>query len=265
MEAICDDLAAETEDLMSILSGLGADQWDAPTPAAGWSIRDQVRHLTYFDHTGTLAATDPAGFATAAKELMTSGVGGDAGIAEGRQMSAQEVLTEFIGARSNMISVFRTLDSKARLPWYGPAMGALSFATARLMETWAHGQDIADTVGVSRTPTNRLRHVAHIGVRARAFSYITNKLQLPAGDIAVVLTGPDGDVWSWNPEAAQLNSVTGSALDFCLMVTQRRHPADTDLKISGPLATEWIPIAQAFAGEPGTGRSPGQFTNCLKN
>jgi uncharacterized protein (TIGR03084 family) len=259
MDSICDDLVDETKDLTTILEALDVNQWDSPTPAAGWSIRDQISHLTYFDQTGTLAATGPDEFAAGAKRLMTSGVGSNAGIAEGRALAPNEVLDGFIRARINMISVFRDLDPKARLPWYGPAMGALSFATARLMETWAHGQDIADTVGVLRVPTNRLRHVAHIGVRARPFSYMINKREMPEGDIAVILTGPDGAVWEWNPEAAATNLVAGPALDFCLMVTQRRHVSDTALMINGPIAQEWIPIAQAFAGDAGAGRAPGQF------
>jgi uncharacterized protein (TIGR03084 family) len=260
MDSICDDLTDETEDLIRILKTLDANQWDKPTPADGWSIRDQISHLTFFDHTGTLAATDPEGFAASAKHLMTSGIGTKAGIDEGRSLTTEAVFDNFVRARTNMISAFRTLDPKARLPWYGPAMGARSFATARLMETWAHGQDIADTVNATRVPTNRLKHVAHIGVSARPFSYAINKRPVPETGVAVVLTGPDGDEWAWNHAASSENAVVGSALNFCLVVTQRRHVDDTDLVVTGPLATEWIAIAQAFAGDPGTGRAPGQFS-----
>jgi len=59
--------------------------------------------------------------------------------------------------------------------------------------------------------------------------------------------------------AGAADRVTGTALDFCLVVTQRRHPADTGLVASGPAAEGWIAIAQAFAGPPGPGRTPGQF------
>ena len=155
-----------------------------------------------------------------------------------------------------MVDVFRALDPKTRLPWYGPAMAAPSFATARLMETWAHGQDIADTFGIVRTPTDRLKHVAHIGVRARAFSYVTNGREVPADDIRVALISPNGETWSWNDDAGDDNTVTGPALDFCLLVTQRRNVADTALVVTGPLAEDWLGIAQAFAGPPGSGRAP---------
>jgi uncharacterized protein (TIGR03084 family) len=259
MNPICDDLQAETDDLLLILRGLTPEQWDAPTPADGWNVRDQISHLAFFDETGTLAATDAEAFASSAAELMANRDPGAAGLSSGRDMSGAELLDWFATVRTQMIAAFRVLDPKSRLPWYGPAMAAPSFATARLMETWAHGQDIADTFGLTRVPTPRLKHVAHIGARARPFAYITNGRAMPEGDVAVVLTSPDGSTWTWNDAAIGINEVRGDALEFCLVVTQRRHVADTSLVVIGPLAQDWIPIAQAFAGAPGGGREPGQF------
>jgi uncharacterized protein (TIGR03084 family) len=259
MEAICDDLSAETADLLRISIPLSPAQWDSATPADGWSIRDTISHLAYFDETGNLAATDPEAFAASAKLLMSAADPMEPSIGRGRALSTNDVLNWFISARTTMTANFRTLDPKSRLPWYGPAMGAMSFGTARLMETWAHGQDIADALGVTRKPTDRLRHVAHIGVRARAFSYATNRRETPDGDIKVILTGPNGDRWAWNEALDDANVVKGTALDFCLAVTQRRHLDDTELKVVGPAAQDWMGIAQAFAGAPGTGRRPGQF------
>jgi uncharacterized protein (TIGR03084 family) len=135
-------------------------------------------------------------------------------------------------------------------------MGLASFISARLMETWAHGQDVVDALGIQREPTDRLRHVAFLGVRARGFSYTANGLATPESDVRVELTGPSGDLWTWGDGT---DSIRGTALDFCLVVTQRRHIADTDLEIRGPLAEGWMEIAQSFAGPPGSGRQPGQF------
>jgi uncharacterized protein (TIGR03084 family) len=258
MDGICDDLVAESADLTAILATLTDERWDADTPADGWTIRDQVSHLAYFDETGTLAATDADAFVASSKSMLADPKAMDIPSDRGRAMSPAGVLDWFTTVRAQMIRVFRSLDAKARLPWYGPPMSAMSFATARLMETWAHGQDIADTLGIVRAPTDRLRHVAHIGVRARPFSYATNGREMPGGEIGVTLTAPSGAIWSWN-EGETANTVTGPALDFCLVVTQRRHPADTALVVSGPLAQDWIAIAQAFAGPPGTGREAGQF------
>ena len=137
-------------------------------------------------------------------------------------------------------------------------MGAVSFASARLMETWAHGQDIVDALGVQRPATERLRHIAHIGVRARPFSYRIHDREPPVDDVRVELISPAGALWTWG-EAGAGQRVGGTAMDFCLVVTQRRHLADTDLRLEGPVAEDWMRIAQAFAGPPGAGRKPGQF------
>ena len=132
-------------------------------------------------------------------------------------------------------------------------------ATARLMETWAHGQDVADTLGVDRQPTDRLRHVAHIGVRARDYAYLVNGLTPPAEEFRVELAGPSGDSWTWGPEQAT-QRVTGPALDFCLLVTQRRHRDDLAVLAEGADAEQWLTIAQAFAGPPGPVAQPERST-----
>jgi uncharacterized protein (TIGR03084 family) len=126
------------------------------------------------------------------------------------------------------------------------------------METWAHGQDIADAVAQQRQPTRALRQVAHLSVRAFPNSFRARGRDVPDTEVRVELVAPDGEVWTWGPEGAD-NLVSGPALDFCLVATQRRHPDDTDIVATGPVAAEWITIAQAFAGPPGAGRQPGQF------
>ena len=137
-------------------------------------------------------------------------------------------------------------------------MSLTSKLTARIMETWAHGQDVADALGRTRVPTDRLRHVAHIGVRARSFSYLVRGLPPPAVDVRVELTGPHGDIWEWGDPTSP-DRVSGDAEQFCLVVTQRRHLDDTALRYTAGAAQEWLGIAQAFAGPPGEGRRPGQF------
>ncbi len=258
MDAICDDLAAEHADLDRIVAALDDASWDTPTPAAGWMVRDQISHLWFFDQRAALALTDPDAFAADAKALLAGG-GTDASIEPGRAISPSELLAAWRAERESLIALARTIDPSVRVPWYGPAMAARSFITARLMETWAHGQDVVDAVGASRQPSARLRHVAHIGVRARPFSYAINERPLPPVDVYVGLDAPDGSTWEWNE--SDVDRVTGPALDFCLVVTQRRHLDDVALTVEGPAATEWMSFAQAFAGPPGGGRTAGQFTD----
>jgi uncharacterized protein (TIGR03084 family) len=257
VHAITTDLAAEHESLDAVVRDRPEADWDTPTPAPGWTVRDQIAHLWYFDGTAVLAATDPDAFARGTEALLAAGP--DAALEPGRRLAPADLLAAWRRGRAELLEVLVGLDPAARIPWYGPAMAARSFATARLMETWAHGQDVVDALGVSREPTDRLRHVAHIGVRARPFSYLVRGRSVPDGEVHVALDPPaGGEPWMWG-DPASADRVTGPALDFCLVVTQRRHPADTALVAEGPLATEWIGIAQAFAGPPGEGRRPGQF------
>jgi uncharacterized protein (TIGR03084 family) len=257
--AILADLRAEHEDLDRLLAPLEPGRWDTPTPAEGWTVRDQVSHLAFFDERARTAMTDPERFMRElAHVLEDPDAFAAAPIDEGRSMPVDEVLASWRRRRRELLDAVAAADPTARVPWYGPAMSLASFATARLMETWVHGQDVADGLGLERQPTARLRHVAHIAVRARPFNYASHGRELPDVEVHVVLRAPDGSAWTWNDPASP-QRVSGDALDFCLVATQRRHVADTGLTVDGPLAQEWMGIAQAFAGPPGPGRRPGQF------
>jgi uncharacterized protein (TIGR03084 family) len=261
MNVLIGDLRAETADLERLLV---PGVWAVPTPADDWSVRDQITHLAWFDEAAVRAVTAPEAFRDEVRETLGKGLDADLLVRERRSMPDEEVLSWFGAARRRMIEVLSSADPAVRIPWYGPDMGAVSFTTARLMETWAHGQDVVDGLraaghDVEREPTDRLRHVAEIGVRALPWSFAVHGRPRPDVPVRVELTLPGAAVWTAGPDAAA-DVVRGTALDFCLVVTQRRHPADVNLAVSGPVATEWISVAQAFAGPPGAGRRPGQFT-----
>jgi uncharacterized protein (TIGR03084 family) len=259
VDAICADLRAEHDDLDALVTPLDDVDWKRETPAQGWAIRDQISHLAFFDRTALLALTDPEAFRASRDDLLAA-AGADPSIELGRAVRPPDLLAAWRGGRDALLAAAADVDPRARIEWYGPPMGARSFITARLMETWAHGQDVADALGVKRVPTDRLRHVAHIGIGARPWGYVVHGLDPPTQSIRVELRGPGGDSWTWgDPSTADV--VRGPALDFCLVVTQRRHVDDTALVAEGAAAGEWLRIAQAFAGGPGAGRRPGQFTD----
>jgi uncharacterized protein (TIGR03084 family) len=256
--ALVADLAAESAGLDDLVASLPADAWQAVTPSPGWTIAHQIAHLGWTDGIALLAATDPDAFAAAIDALAhaaASAVDDAAAIAAARPPG--ELLAWWRDGRARLAGVLAEFPAGAKMPWFGPPMGAASMATARLMETWAHGQDVADALGVVRQPTDRLRHVAHIGVRARDYAYHVNGLTPPAAEFRVELVAPSGDTWTWGPDEAD-QRVTGPALDFCLLVTQRRHRDDLSIAAEGSDAEQWLPIAQAFAGPPGAGRTPEQ-------
>jgi uncharacterized protein (TIGR03084 family) len=259
MPALCDDLLAETAVLDALVRPLDAAGWLTPTPAPGWTVHDQVAHLAHFDEDARIGAVDPERFAGMREEVLRDVDGFVARATEAdRAKSGPEVLAWLHEQRAGLIAAVRDLDPGTRVPWYGPDMTVASSITARIMETWAHGQDCFDALGVEHEPSDRLYHVAFIGARALPNSFRTRGRPVPDAAVRVELAAPDGSTWVFGPDDTD-QIVRGPAADFCLVVTQRRHPDDTDLTAEGDVAREWLTIAQAFAGPPGAGRQAGQF------
>jgi len=248
------ELRAESDELDALVAPLAAARWAEPTPSPGWTIAHQIGHLLWTDRAALTAVTDEAGFAellAAAGQDPDGFV--DAGAEELAATPPAELLNDWRVTRGRLHEALLEVAEGRKLPWFGPPMSATSMATARLMETWAHGLDVADALGVKRPPTERLRAIAHIGVRTRDYAFVVNNLTPPTEPFLVELRGPGGDTWSWGPsDAAQ--RVTGSAEDFCFLVTQRRPLTALDITASGTNAQRWLKIAQAFAGPPGPGR-----------
>lgn len=253
--AVIDDLREESSELDSLVGELRQDQWATPTPAAGWDIAHQIAHLAWTDDVALLAATDPGAFAaevSRALDAPESFVDEAAGL--GAATPPPELLRRWREGRERLRAALRAAPAGTRIPWYGPPMSVPSLATARLMETWAHGQDVADALGVTRTPTARLRHVARIGIRARDYAHLVRGIKAPEEDFRVELTATDGGLIAYGPEGAA-QRVRGPLLDFCLLVTRRAHRDDLAVTAEGADADRWLDIAQAFAGPAGPGRA----------
>ncbi|MFB6657701.1 TIGR03084 family metal-binding protein [[Kitasatospora] papulosa] len=253
--AVLDDMREESDELDLLVAGLSAQEWTAPTPADGWTITHQIAHLNWTDEVALVAATQPEAFAAEVeKALAAPETFVDEAVEEAvTALTPADLLVEWREGRARLQEVLRAAPEGTKLPWYGPPMSIASMATARLMETWAHGQDIADALGVTRKPTARLRHVARIGVRARDYAYFVRGLRPPAEQFRVELLSEDGGLTVYGPEDAA-QRVTGPLLDFCLLVTQRAHRDDLAVEAAGPDAGQWLDIAQAFAGPAGPGR-----------
>jgi uncharacterized protein (TIGR03084 family) len=218
-----------------MLAPLAPQDWDRPTPADGWAVRDQISHLAYFDDVAMLAAQSAQEFRALRAVLLAEG--GDVPdrlVRQYRDMDPVALLDWFRSSRARLLKDFAALPPKARISWFGPDMSILSAVTARLMETWAHGHDVADALGLEYPESARLRHIADLGVKTLGFSFTNRGLKVPDVPVRVRLIAPD----------------------FCLVVTQRRHKDDSALLTEGPVAEEWMSIAQAYAGKPGPGRMP---------
>ena len=255
LDVLCDDLLDERGDLLLVLAPLDEDAWHLPTPAPGWSILDTITHLAFYDDKTRQAIVDPDAFVAEARTETDVDAMTEAVAAAHRHLTGEEELAWLVRAGLELTDTARHLDGSLRVPWYGPPMSLASHVTARIMETWAHGQDVCDAVGVDREATDRLRHVAWLGAKAVPNGFTARGLPVPDAPVRVELVGPGGDTWAFGPEGAD-DVVRGPALDFCLLVTQRRHRDDLAVVAEGPIADRWLSIAQAFAGPPGAGRTP---------
>jgi uncharacterized protein (TIGR03084 family) len=250
--ALATDLQVETRALEQLLNALDAADWERPTPAPGWAVRDQISHLAFFDEAAARAALEPNAFraeiAAAADDDFTEGIA-----RRYRTLAVDELYAWFRAARAAMLEALLALDPSTRVPWYGPDMSVASSLTARIMETWAHGQDVYDAFDAPHPVTSAVRQVAHISARTLPNSFRARGLAVPDARVYVGLAAPDGEQWVWGDPAAA-DRVEGDAVEFCLVATQRRHVRATSLAVTGPVATQWMEIAQAFAGPPGAGR-----------
>ncbi len=251
METLCQEIEKEYHTLDKALGDLDPDEWNRVTPFDNWTVREEIGHIAYYDNKATLAVTDPKGFQAHLEDLLTTCKDSDEmfelSLAPGRNLEPKELMDLWKKERTAMLQALKSLDPDTNHPWYGPPMTAISFATARLMETWAHGQDILDTLGIERTPTPGLEHICLLGVKTFGWAYINRNMAKPKDKVHVAVTGPDNETWAFGDKALP-NRVTGTALDFCLAVTQRRHVDDTKLLVAGDTAKEWMTIVQAFAG-----------------
>jgi uncharacterized protein (TIGR03084 family) len=253
MKDILVDLKAEHEALDRLLVTLSDAQWDLSTPAEGWSVRDSVSHIAHIDEVAVqIMRGDNSPLETAKKVLMGFN---DIGIEKGRGMKPSQVLAWWREARAIMLDELGKRDPKERLPWFAMPMGAKAFATARLMETWAHGLDCFDAVGAIPEDTDRLRHVALLAYLARPFAYQMNQLPVPATPPRIELVLPSGALWTQGPEDGS-QRIRGAAGEFCRVAVRRRHWKDTVLQVEGEEARRFLEIAQTYAGYGGSGRRP---------
>ncbi len=253
MKEIVADLKAEHEALDRFLSTLKDDQWDLPSPAEGWTLRDCVSHIAHIDEVSVLLLQGDNSPLEEAAELLREFL--KVGLKKGRSMKPAEVLLWWRKARAAMVEELMECDPKRRIPWFALPMGARAFTTARLMETWAHGLDCFDAADAEPEDTDRLRHVALLAYMARPYAYQANGIKMPETPLRIELVLPSGNPWSQGPEDAK-NLIRGQAGEFCRVAVRRRHWQDMNLEIEGEEARRYIEIAQTYAGLPGSGRKP---------
>jgi len=258
------DLAADGEEVDRLVADLNDAQWTLPTPAPGWTIAHQIAHLTATFQLAATAAADPAGFQALAARLSDDfDANVAAALAPYLASPPATLLGQWRQARTAAGQALAGIPPDQLVPWLVRPLPAPVLAAAGIMELFGHGQDIADTLGVHREPTDRLRHLVEFAVRTWDFGYLARGEPVPDVTFRFELTGPSGAVWQHGP-AGSRQRITGPAVDFCLLVTRRRHRADLALVATGAEADHWLDIAQAYRGSAGAGRVPGQFAELAR-
>lgn len=254
------DFRDESDAIHALLSPLDEEALTTVTQFKEWTINDVLAHLHHFNHLAVLALTDEEAFLPQRDALLKAWAAGttvrEATDQALNNVSGRALLDLWHGYYLEMTEIFAAEDPKRRVKWFGPDMSVISSITARLMETWAHGQSLFDILGRERQDTDRIRNVAVIGVNTFGWTFLNRGEEVPAAPPHVRLTGPSGAVWEWNEPDAD-NRVEGKATEFCQVVTQTRNVADTDLQVTGEAATRWMAMAQCFAGRPEDPPAPG--------
>jgi uncharacterized protein (TIGR03084 family) len=252
-------LIADGNDLDTMLAGLSDEQWNLPTPAAGWTIKHQIAHLSSIFRLAAMAGADPEGFKAMASKLSDDFDANVHGALQAYINDTPEVLlTRWKAEHAGVEKALGSIPPGQIVPWLVRPLPAMVLASAGMMELFGHGQDIADALGVQRQHTDRIRFLAEFAVRTWDFGYLARGLTAPEVEFGYDLVAPSGAIWHLGAEDAA-QRVSGPAVDFCLLVTRRRHREDLSLKATGVDANHWLSIAQAYRGSAGPGRTPGQF------
>jgi enediyne biosynthesis protein E11 len=253
------DLIGEGESLDELVVRLSPRQWTLPTPTPGWTIAHQVAHLASIARLTRAAAEDPVTF-----RVMAAGAADDFDAVLGRILRSYlaglppAILARWRIERAQATKALTAVPADRTVPWLARQLPAGMLAAAGMMELFAHGQDIADTVGARIRRTDRIRHLVGFAVCNWEIGYVVRGLKPPEDHFRFELTLPSGTIWNRGPgNATQL--IVGQAVDFCLLVTGRRHRDDLRLIPTGQHADRWLDIAQAYRGRPDHGRCPGQF------
>jgi uncharacterized protein (TIGR03084 family) len=257
------DFREESEALYELLAPLKDEDFEQTTQFKKWKINDVLTHLHMWNYAADLTLKDSEAFGKLLQEVATHVVEGSLRDFENtwiKGLKGRALLEEWHTFCLAMSDRYGAANPKTRVKWAGPDMSVRSKITARLMETWAHGQEVYDVLGVVRVDKDRIKNIAMLGVNTFGWTFMCRGLEVPQPVPYLKLTAPSGDTWEWN-EPSEDERVEGSATEFCQVVAQVRSIADTSLQVKGDVATRWMSMAQCFAGPPEEPPAPGtRFT-----
>jgi len=244
------DFLDECEALFKLIDSLGEADFEIPTQFKGWTINNIIRHLHVWNIAADLALSDEPAFGEFIAKMMAGVRGGRLPDFEAEYLgglSGPKLVKAWVAQYREMTPRFATADPRHRVKWVGPEMSVISSITARLMETWSHGQAIYDVLGVERIDADRIGNIVRLGVNTYDFTWKNRRLDPPGQMPQLRLTAPSGVLWEYG-ELSDSGIIVGSATEFCQIITQCRNIADTSLDVTGEVAHQWMAVAQCFAG-----------------
>lgn len=253
------DFKIESDALYSVMSNLGDADFRESTQFKGWTLNDVLEHLHMWNWAANESYVNEGGFSTFIDTVITETKGGSLKPFERKWidgLSGRDLLETWRVFYTKMALTFESVDPKIRLKWAGPTMSARSSISARLMETWAHGQEVFDHLGVVRRDGDHIKSIVVLGINTFEWTYVTRGEVTPGPLPYVRLTSPFGELWEFG-SVSNTEFVEGLATEFCEVVTQVRNVADTRLRVAGGVALDWMSKAQCFAGGAESPPRPG--------
>jgi len=262
------DFRDECNAVYSILENLKEQDYEMPTQFKGWTFNNVIGHLHVWNYAADISLKDGdewKNFANSALQALGNGSSMnefEQTITKGIQ--GPELLSMWKEYYTDMTERFAVADPKKRVKWMGPDMSVRSSISARHMETWAHAQELYDSLGLDRINEDRIKNIVIIGNNTFKWCFTVHKKSLPSIRPYLKLISPSGEIWEYN-EFSEEHKIEGLAEEFCQVVTQVRNIKDVNLKLTGSIAEEWMSVAQCFAGGAEQPPKPGTRKKIIKN
>jgi uncharacterized protein (TIGR03084 family) len=253
VQDIVDALAEQHAELATVIEGRTDVEWAQPSRCPGWDAADVLLHLAQTHemavatvHDRIAAAAAETGFLPRESASGTPVDDAAAAAVADQKTSGDEIAQRWYKTADELVTVLRDADPSKRVVWVSGYLSVHTLTATRLSESWIHSGDIADAFGVTLAPTDRLRHIARLAWRTIPYAFEREGRELH-GPVAFHLVGPDGDEWTFEPEAPALTTISGPAEELCMVAARRIAAKDSSLRGNGPDASGVLELVRTYA------------------
>jgi uncharacterized protein (TIGR03083 family) len=217
-------------EIVDLLQTLAPDDWDRPTMAGTWRVRDVVAHLLdtalrrlSFHRDGASPPAPPHPLQDADDLIVYINHLNAMWVETARRMSPR-VLTDFYREASGDLADFMEslpLEAPAffAVSWAGEPRSAQWFDIGReFTEIWHHGAQVRDAVGAG--PFRDAAWLsAVLAIAMRALPYAYRDVQNRDGrSLMIIVTGASGGTWTLGHDAGAWSLAMGGAADAAATV-----------------------------------------------